>query len=359
MAPPDPILGTAIAYRASTHPKKVNLGIGAYRTNEEKPYVFKVIKQVERELLDDLLADKINKEYLPIDGHQEYNNESKKLIFGKDSQHLNNTVTVQTLSGTGALRVGFEFIREHIPSDVYVPNPTWGTHHQIIKRSGLKSIEYPYYNAANKNFDFKQMMTYLNTLNAGSIVLLHAAAHNPTGVDPTHEQWKEIAEVMKQKGLFPFFDTAYQGFATGDLEKDAFPIRYFADQGFQMCISQSYAKNMGLYSERVGALHFVTKDEETAKKLMSQIKLVIRPMYSNPPIHGALIAHRVLSNAKYLQEWKDELASVSKRILEMRNLLRGELERLNTPGNWEHITNQIGMFSYTGMTSIIYYLFFS
>ena len=350
MGPVDPMLGTTIAWRNDKDAKKMNLGVGAYRTEEEKPYVFEVVKQVEKELYEELLSGKVNKEYLPIDGHAGFNECCKKLIFGENCANKDKIVSVQALSGTGALRVAGEFLRKFVPSAIHVPKPTWATHHQIFANAGLKVAEYPYYNAKGRNFDSAGMLQYLNTLPTGSLVLLHAAAHNPTGVDPTQEQWRQIAEVMKVKRLTPFFDTAYQGFASGCLEKDAFPIRLFNEHGFQMIVAQSYAKNMGLYGERVGALHFVCHSQKTAEKVLSQIKLVIRPMYSSPPQHGALIVFKVLSNADNYKKWRDELAAVSKRIIEVRDLLRKKLEELKTPGTWEHITNQIGMFSYTGLS---------
>lgn len=328
----------------------MNLGVGAYRTDDEKPYVFNVVKKVEKEILEDLLSGKIDKEYLPIDGDAQFRENTKKVIFGKDCPHLNRIVSVQTLSGTGSLRVGFEFARKFIPATVHVPKPTWITHHAIINNAGLQFQEYPYYNSKTRGFDFSGMVNYLNTLPKLSIVLLHVAAHNPTGVDPVKEQWSQIADVMKNKNLIPYFDFAYQGFASGCLDADAFPVRHFLEKGFQMLVSQSFAKNMGLYGERVGALHIVTANAKTAEKVLSQVKLVIRPMYSSPPLHGMQIANRILSNEKYLQEWKDELKEVSNRITEVRKLLRSELELLNTPGTWDHITSQIGMFSYTGLS---------
>lgn len=272
LGPVDPILGTTQAWKVDTDTNKMNLGVGAYRTEEEKPFVFEIVKQVEKELLKDLLEDKINKEYLPIEGHAGFNEGSKKLIFGADASNLKNIVTVQSISGTGALRVGGEFLRKFIPSTIYVPKPTWTTHHAIFGNSGLKVGEYPYYNPKEKNFDCSGMLRYLNSLPAGALILLHAAAHNPTGVDPSQEQWRQIAEVMKAKKLIPFFDTAYQGFASGSLEKDAYAIRLFNERGFQMVVAQSYAKNMGLYGERVGALHVVCANTKTAEKVLSQLK---------------------------------------------------------------------------------------
>jgi aspartate aminotransferase len=353
MAPADPILGATQAWRADKDSNKMNLGVGAYRTDEEKPYVFDVVKQVEKELLDSLLQGKENKEYLPIEGHAGFNESSKKLIFGKDAKNLANIVTVQSISGTGSLRVGGEFIAKHVPATIHVPKPTWVTHHAIFTNAGLKIKEYPYYNPSNRGFDFDGMINYLKTLPALDYVLLHAAAHNPTGVDPSKEQWDRIAEVMKERQLIPYFDTAYQGFASGCLEKDAYAIRLFNKLGFQMIVSQSYAKNMGLYGERIGALHVVCACPKTAEIVLSQIKLVIRPMYSTPPMHGALIVHKVLSNPEYFKRWSDELEKVSHRIIEVRALLRKKLEDLKTPGTWEHITSQIGMFSYTGLSGTI------
>jgi aspartate aminotransferase len=349
----DPILGTTIAWKNDKDPKKMNLGVGAYRTEEEMPYVFEVVKQAEKEIYDELMSGKVNKEYLPIEGHAGFNECSKKLIFGDNCNSLERIVTVQAISGTGALRVGGEFLRKFVPSTIHVPRPTWATHHSIFGNSGLKVAEYPYYNPKGRNFDSAGMLQYLHTLPAGSLVLLHAAAHNPTGVDPTQEQWRQIADIMKTKKLIPFFDTAYQGFASGCLQKDAFPIRLFNEHGFQMIVAQSYAKNMGLYGERIGALHVVCHNKKTAEKVLSQLKLVIRPMYSNPPAHGALIVHKVLSKKENYEKWAQELASVSKRIIDVRDLLRKKLEELKTPGTWEHITDQIGMFSYTGLNEKI------
>jgi aspartate aminotransferase len=263
-----------------------------------------------------------------------FNQSSQKLIFGEDSQAAKDgrIVTVQSLSGTGSLRVGFEFLHEWIPSKVLVSNPTWANHHNVIKRSGLQFTEYPYYDPKTNKALIGKFIDTLSQAQPGNIVLLHVCAHNPTGVDPTRDEWKKIAEVMKQKKLFPYFDSAYQGFASGDLIRDAFPVRYFTEQGFDMLVSQSYAKNMGLYGERIGALHIVTADKDTAAKVLSQVKMVIRPNYSSPPLHGARIAERVLSNKENLEAWKAELKAVAERIISMRTALRNKLEELKAPG---------------------------
>jgi aspartate/tyrosine/aromatic aminotransferase len=349
-APDDPILGTTLLYKADKDQRKMNLGVGAYRTNEEKPYVFEVVKEVEKDLLDDLLLNKIFKEYPPIDGETQFRELSKQLIFGKDNQKLKDIATVQSLSGTGSLRLGFEFINRFLPNIVLLPNPTWQNHQSIIRDSNLKYEQYPYYNPTNKGFDYEGMIKYLDNAKPRSIVLLHAAAHNPTGVDPSKEEWIRIFEVVKKRNLIPFFDSAYQGFASGDLERDAFPIRYFLENGLQLFVAQSYSKNMGMYGERVGAFHVACNNEKIAENVISQLKLLGRAMYSMPPIHGSLIVTRILNDETRYNKWKEELEMVSLRIQKMRLALRNELERIGTPGKWEHITNQIGMFSYTGLS---------
>jgi aspartate aminotransferase len=291
----DPILGTQLAYKADPDANKVDLGIGAARDDNGKPMVFPVVRKIEEELAKDLSR---NKEYLPIDGLESFVKGASVLLFGKDHPILasGRVCAVQTLSGTGSLRIGFEFVKNYIPRKIYVSNPTWGNHHGIIKRAGLEIAEYPYFNAKTKSLDEEGMLKALEDGLPGSVVLLHACAHNPTGVDPSQDMWKRIADVLRRKSMIPYFDSAYQGFASGDVDKDAWAIRYFVEQGFQMIISQSFAKNMGLYGERVGTLQVVCANKETAQNVLSQIKIVVRQSYSNPPIHGASIASRILNN---------------------------------------------------------------
>jgi aspartate aminotransferase len=352
LAPPDPILGTAIAFKNDTHPQKMNLGVGAYRTDEGTPLVFKSVREAERRIFED---QSINKEYLPIDGLDSFNKLSRELILGSDSPAVreNRVATVQALSGTGSLRIGAEFLKTHFNAPcVYFSKPTWGNHLDIFRRAGFSDIrEYPYYKEQTRGLDFEGFIGALEQAPANSIIVLHACAHNPTGVDPTPQQWEQIADVIARRDLFPYFDSAYQGFATGDLENDAEAIRMFVRRGFQMLISQSFAKNCGLYGERIGALHVVCSDVETTNKVLSQVKLVIRPMYSNPPLHGALIVSKILSDPALKEGWKNELKEVSGRIISMRERLREELHKLKVPGDWSHITSQIGMFSYTGLTT--------
>jgi aspartate/tyrosine/aromatic aminotransferase len=349
LAPPDPILGTSVAYKKDTDPLKVNLGVGAYRDDNEKPYVFEVVRQAQREIVE----ENQDKEYLPIEGHAGFNKWAQILLFGESNPLVKDgkIVTVQTLSGTGALRVGFEFLKQFTPGDVYYSDPTWGNHISIIEKAGLPHKKYPYFDPATKGLDFKGMYSTLEAAKPGSIVLLHVCAHNPTGVDPTADQWRQLAKLFKAHKLFPFFDSAYQGFATGDLTRDAQSVHIFLQEGLQLLLSQSLAKNMGLYGERIGALHIVTTSKDVSERVLSQVNLVIRPMYSNPPSNGARIAFKVLSNPQNRAKWEKELSAVSERIQTMRKLLYEELVRLNVPGNWEHIIKQIGMFSYTGLNA--------
>ena len=243
---------------------------------------------------------------MPIDGLATFNTLTQKLLFGKDSPLVINgqIATIQSLSGTGALRIGFEFLATHCPRDVYIPNPTWGNHQTIIKESGLRYIEYPYFNPKTKGLNYEELIRCLSFAKTGSIVLLHVCAHNPTGVDPTESQWRGIAKVAKERKLLPFFDSAYQGYASGDVEKDVRSLRIFMEEGLQFLVAQSFAKNFGLYGERIGALHIVCETKEVKEKVLSQIRLKIRPMYSNPPLHGARIVATILADPLYTAQWK-------------------------------------------------------
>lgn len=355
-APPDAILGLTTQFRADASPHKVNLGVGAYRTGEGLPYVLPVVRRVEASLASDPSA---NHEYLPQDGLSSFCALSAQLIFGVHSQPLaaQRVVTVQALSGSGALSLAFTLIKRNIADDavVYVPDPTWPNHNGIVKSCGLSPPKtYRYFDAATGGVDYKGMMEDLGNAPAGAIVLLHPCAHNPTGADPSEEEWHGIRDVIVKRRLIPFFDCAYQGFASGDLERDAFAVRLFTSEpGLEMFVSQSYAKNLGLYGERVGALSVVFA-EGTASASMSavrsQLKLIARTMYSSPPVHGAKIVAEILSHPQLYEEWKTDLRKMSARISTMRTMLRARLEQNGCPGKWEHITQQIGMFSYTRLT---------
>jgi aspartate/tyrosine/aromatic aminotransferase len=268
MAPPDVILSMTTNFKNDKDPRKVNLGVGAYRDNNGKPYVFPIVKKVEKEIVEDPSLDK---EYAPIEGVADFCKGSAMVVFGWDNADLasGRIVTCQCLSGTGSLRVLAEFLSKFRKAPIYISKPTWANHTQIFQHAGLEVREYTYYNPKTKGLDLEGMCKDLANAQPGSIVLLHGCAHNPTGVDPTPEQWAKIAQVMKENDLFPFFDLAYQGFASGCLDKDGYGVRYFHKEGFQFVVSQSFAKTMGLYGERTGALHIVCADKPTAEKVMS------------------------------------------------------------------------------------------
>lgn len=348
--PPDPILGITEAFKADRDPRKINLGVGAYRDENGKPYVLNAVKKAEEKMA----TAKLDKEYLGITGLASFTQNAAKLAYGVDSEPLkqNAIAVAQSISGTGALRIGGAFIARHYPRAkvIYLPTPTWGNHIPLFKDSGLEVRRYRYFDSKTVGLDFKGMKEDLKNAPEGAIVLLHACAHNPTGVDPTQEQWKELSGLIAEKNLFPFFDMAYQGFASGSTTRDAFAVRYFVAQGHYIALCQSFAKNMGLYGERVGAFSLTTQNEEEKKRVESQIKILIRPMYSNPPLHGAHIANTILSDPELYQEWEGEVEGMANRIINMRERLYNLLtHELNTPGDWGHIKSQIGMFSFTGL----------
>eukprot|EP00004_Rigifila_ramosa_P024141 TRINITY_DN691_c0_g1_i1.p1 TRINITY_DN691_c0_g1~~TRINITY_DN691_c0_g1_i1.p1 ORF type:complete len:449 (-),score=123.78 TRINITY_DN691_c0_g1_i1:41-1315(-) len=350
-APADPILGLNAAFNADSSPNKVNLGMGAYRTAEGKPWVLPVIKKVEKKILEDA---SLNKEYLPIDGLQAFCVATAKLMLGDASSAIaeKRIATVQTLSGTGGLRVVAEFIKDFFPKDVtmWISNPTWSNHVNIFKQCGLAVKEYRYFSAKTNAVDIDNLLADLSAAKPHDVVLLHACAHNPTGADPTREQWEQILKLFQAKKLFPFFDSAYQGFATGDLIGDAFAVRLFEQHRIPLAVVQSYAKNMGLYGERIGALSVVTSTPEEAQKTLSQLKRLIRSNYSSPQLHGARLVAAVLSDPALFAQWQTEVKIMADRIIAMRTLLFENLKKLGTPGDWSHILKQIGMFTYTGLS---------
>ncbi|KAL1967056.1 hypothetical protein VTN77DRAFT_3580 [Rasamsonia byssochlamydoides] len=356
-APEDPLFGLMRAYRQDPSDKKVDLGIGAYRDDNAKPWILPVVKKAEDILRND---PNLNHEYLPIAGLAEFTSAAQRLIFGADSPAIQEkrVSTLQTISGTGAVHLGGLFLAKFHPHQprppVYLSNPTWANHNQIFTNVGLSIATYPYFSAKTKGLDIDGMLGTLRTAPEGSIIVLHACAHNPTGVDPTQEQWKQIAAVIRERQHFPFFDCAYQGFASGDLARDAWAIRYFVEEGFELCVAQSFAKNFGLYGERAGAFHFVSApgaEATTANQhVASQLAVLQRSEISNPPAYGARIASLILNDPQLFAEWEEDLRTMSGRIIEMRRGLRQRLEEKGTPGSWDHVTSQIGMFSFTGLT---------
>lgn len=350
--PPDPILGVTEAFKADKDPRKINLGVGAYRDENGKPYVLDAVKAAEEKIY----AAKQDKEYLPITGLADFTKLAAKLAYGEDSQVLADglVATTQSISGTGALRVGGAFLGKHYPGvkTIYLPTPSWGNHTPIFRDSGLEVKGYRYFDKKTVGLDFAGLKEDLKAAPEKSIVLLHACAHNPTGIDPTEAQWAEISDIVKERQLFPFFDMAYQGFASGDTVKDAFAVRHFIKEGHQIALAQSFAKNMGLYGERVGLFSLTTSSKEEKARVDSQIKIVVRPMYSNPPLHGARIASTILSDPKLNATWLKEVEGMANRIITMREELYNALTHdLKTPGEWGHIKSQIGMFSFTGLTA--------
>ncbi|WAQ82826.1 hypothetical protein PtA15_3A190 [Puccinia triticina] len=349
--PPDPILGVTEAFKACTSPLKMNLGVGAYRDQEGKPFVLPSVRQAEAAIV----AAKYDKEYLGITGFPEFTKRAALLAYGSDSAPLKEgrIAITQSISGTGALRIGGAFLQRFYPhsKSIYLPTPTWGNHIPIFKDSGLEVKQYRYYDKKTVGLDARGMLEDIKNAPDRSIILLHACAHNPTGVDATQEQWKEIAQVIKEKGHFSFFDMAYQGFASGDVDRDAFAPRYFVSQGLDIVLSQSFAKNMGLYGERVGAFSVVCSSPEEKSKVESQVKILVRPMYSNPPVHGARIAGTILSDPALYKQWLGEVKLMADRIIGMRTALYDTLvNELGSQRNWDHIKSQIGMFCFAGIS---------
>ncbi|KAI1361403.1 aminotransferase [Xylaria arbuscula] len=344
---PPAILGITEAFKADSFDKKINLGVGAYRDDKGKPYVLPSVRTAEKKVVD----AKLNKEYAGITGVPEFTKAAAILAYGKDSSALDRLAITQSISGTGALRIAAAFLQRFYPGDktIYIPNPSWANHKAVFSDAGLKVEQYRYYDKKTIGLDFEGLIADIKAAPKGSIFLFHACAHNPTGVDPTQDQWKEISQVVKDQGHFSFFDMAYQGFASGDTDKDAFALRYFVEQGHDICLAQSFAKNMGLYGERVGAFSILGSDAEEKKRLDSQVKILVRPMYSNPPIHGARVASEILNNPELYQQWLGEVKEMADRIITMRALLKENLEKLGSSHDWSHITSQIGMFAYTGL----------
>ncbi|KAI8075794.1 aspartate aminotransferase [Gilbertella persicaria] len=349
-APPDMIFNLTAQYKADKNPNKINIGVGAFRTDELKPYVLPVVKKAESILYND---ESLDHEYQPIAGTTAFTNAAVKLILGQDSPAIQEKryAGVQTISGTGANHTGALFLSKFYTKSkkCYISNPTWANHRAIFSLVGFEVEDYPYWNPDNRGLDYEGLLACMRQAPEGSIFVLHACAHNPTGVDPTREQWKGIAQVMRERDLFPFFDCAYQGFASGDLDNDAWAVRYFVEQGFELFVCQSFAKNFGLYGERAGNLTIVTQSSSEAERVLSQLEKLQRAEISNPPAFGARIVSIVLNDPALYQEWKENLQYMSNRIIEMRKALYHHLVQLQTPGTWHHITDQIGMFSFTGL----------
>lgn len=346
-AKPIEVFEVARKCRENPNAKKVNLSVGAYRDDDGKPWVLPVVRTVEEQMAHDKT---LNHEYLPIPGLPSLRDESMKLVLGESSPALGRAFSVQALSGTGALRIGAEFLKRFGAFDTVLCSlPTWGNHLTIFRDAGFANVKtYSYWAPTTRSLDFAGMKEDLKAAADGAVVVLHGCCHNPTGVDPSMDQWKEIAKIVRSKGHFPFFDCAYLGFGSGDVDVDAEAVRYFVAEGLELFVAQSYAKNFGLYNERVGSLTVVTSEPEVHPRILSQFELIIRPMWSNPPNHGARIVATILGNKTLHNDWRKSVSAIAERILLMRRLLHQKLKELGTKGNWDHVLNQKGMFTYTG-----------
>lgn len=348
LAPRDPILGLNEQYNSDTRPNKVNLGVGVYYDDDGRIPLLRAVRQAEIQRIEAAAA----RGYLPIEGIPAYNKAAQTLLLGEGSDVIaaGRAVTAQTLGGTGALKIGADFLRGLLPkSKVVISNPSWENHRALFERAGFTVETYPYYDAATHGLNFEGMLAGLQALPAQTIVILHACCHNPTGVDPTYEQWQQIAAVVKQNNLVPFLDIAYQGFGEG-LEEDASVVRLFASLDLTMLVSSSFSKSFSLYGERVGALTFITSSQDESTRVLSQLKRVIRTNYSNPPTHGGSVVAAVLNTPELHGLWSEELAQMRQRIRTVRTQLVEKLAARKVAQNFDFVLEQRGMFSYSGLT---------
>jgi aromatic-amino-acid transaminase len=349
MAPRDPILGLTEGFNADTRATKVNLGVGVYYDDNGKIPLLGAVKVAEKARLDAMPP----RGYQPIEGLAAYNLAVQKLMFGEQSPIVTESraVTVEALGGTGALKIGADFLKRLYPdAKVLISDPSWENHRALFESAGFEVGNYPYYDASTRGVDFAAMKAHLAAQSAHTIVVLHACCHNPTGADITPAQWQEVVDVVREKNLIAFIDMAYQGFADG-IQDDAVALDLFSASGLQFFVSSSFSKSFSLYGERVGALTLVASSKEEAARVMSQVKRVVRTNYSNPPTHGGAVVAAVLSNPELRQMWEDELAGMRVRIREMRVALVEKLQVRGVTQDFSFVAKQRGMFSYTGLTA--------
>ena len=349
LAPKDPIFGLTEAYTADQRPGKVNLGVGVYYTDEGKVPLLRAVLEAEKELV----AKQSPRAYVPIEGPNLYNSAVQNLLFGADSPLIKEgrVVTAECLGGTGALRVGGDFVKRlDTNAPAAISAPSWENHRGIFESAGYQVLEYSYFDPKTRGVDFEGMVKSLESFPAKTLVILHACCHNPTGADLTPDQWKKIISICQTRQLIPFLDIAYQGFATG-IEEDGAAVQLFANSGMSFFVSSSFSKSFSLYGERVGALSIVTQSKEESARVLSQLKRVIRTNYSNPPTHGAAIVAMVLNSPKLRQMWEDELAEMRERIKAMRHGLNKKLAAAGAQQDFSFIETQRGMFSYSGLTA--------
>ena len=348
LAPRDPILGLNEAFNADTRTHKVNLGVGVYCNEEGRIPLLRAVIEAETQRA----AQHASRGYLPIDGIVAYDQAVQKLLFGADSPLLaaGRVVTTQSVGGTGALKSGADFLKQLSPyATVAISDPSWENHRALFETAGFPVKNYRYYDAATHDVNRAGMLEDLNALPSGSIVVLHACCHNPTGVDLTPADWNNVLEVVKAKGHIPFLDMAYQGFGQG-IAEDAAAVRLFAESGLDFFVSSSFSKSFSLYGERVGALSIVTESKEEATRVLSQVKRVIRTNYSNPPTHGATIVATVLNSPELRAMWEAELAEMRQRIHGMRKQMVELLAQYGAQQDFSFVGRQCGMFSYSGLT---------
>ncbi|HFQ5096949.1 TPA: amino acid aminotransferase [Vibrio vulnificus] len=346
-APADPILGLTEEFKKDPRAEKINLGVGIYKTEQGETPVLATVKKAEAALVE---TEK-TKSYLTIEGTAEYALAVQKLLFGADAELINaqRAKTAQAPGGTGALRVAGEFIKRQLGDvKIWISNPTWANHHGVFRAAGLETVEYAYYNPETKDKDFAAMLADLEKASAGDVVLLHGCCHNPTGIDPTEQEWEALAKLVADKGLLPLFDFAYQGFAKG-VEEDAQGLRSFAKFNKEILVASSFSKNFGLYNERVGAFTLVAESQEIAETAFSQVKAIIRSIYSNPPAHGSAVVTHILNDAALRAEWEAEVAEMRDRIQEMRELFVATLKEEGVAADFSFIERQNGMFSFSGL----------
>ena len=348
MTPGDPILGLTEAFVADKRPGKVNLGVGIYYDETGRIPVLRAVKEVEQKLA----AESLPRGYLPIDGLPAYTQATQKLVFGPESPLLaaGRVATSQTIGGSGALRVGADLLKKALPkAKIAISSPSWENHRVVFTAAGFDVVEYTYYDAATHGLNFPGMLADLNKLEPGTVVLLHACCHNPTGVDLTVDQWKQVVALVKDRNLLPFIDMAYQGFDKG-IDEDAAAVRLFAESGIEsFIVANSYSKSFSLYGERVGALSIVAANRDEALRVQSLVKRVIRSIYSSPATHGGALVAGVLNSAELRALWESELAGMRERIHAMR---AGMVEKLAAHGatQFGFIQKQAGMFSYSGLS---------
>ncbi|MFN3791692.1 aromatic amino acid transaminase [Massilia sp.] len=348
MAPRDPILGITEAFNADTNPAKINLGVGVYYDDNGKVPLLQCVQKAEAKLMEQPAP----RTYLPIEGLAAYDKAVQELVFGADSAVIQEkrAITVQALGGTGALKLGADFLKRFAPdSDVYISDPSWENHRALFESAGFAVNNYTYYDPSTHGVNFDGMLASLKAMPRGAIVVLHACCHNPTGADLSQEQWGQVIEAVVANGLVPFLDMAYQGFGAG-IAEDGAVVRRFAETGIPLLVSNSFSKSFSLYGERAGALSIVAASSEEAARVLSQLKRVIRTNYSNPPTHTAKVVAMVLSTPELRQLWEEELAGMRVRIREMRNLMVEKLKEKAPGHDFEFVREQVGMFSYSGLT---------